>query len=288
MRKDEMGISDYSFRTKEHDEKYIEEQKRLLELGDSSRKKNIEESYAELRDYRYFKRFQAIDEYERDNNQSIQQLIETALYYEGVNNDKAKEIFNLILQKDEKNAYAYFHLGRMLLNEFDEKGIEYIYKAIEYNDGFTNDGLDLIGDFCIKAGLEDELLRYRENFLSIGQEAIDKTKIITEVSKSDKLLPHDLPESVFDEILDYMLKTAAVSLIRFIWLKRLQADIYSYIFMLKRSNNINDNDFNDLYYDIFKFLDLREEQFTLLVIYDEKKIQWLTRKVKGCIVWSKF
>lgn len=287
MRREAMGIADYSFRTKETDEKYIEEQRHFLEIGDASRKTNIEENYKELREYRYVKRFKAIEEYEKNSDQTVQQLIETALYYEGANNDKAKEIFNTILEKDEDNAYAYFHLGRMLINDFNKEGISYIYKAMELNDGFTSDGLDLIGTFCIKAGLEEELLKYRENVVSIGQAAVDKSKIISGISSVDKLIPHDLPENVFDEILNFMLTTAAGKIDKIYLVKKVKGNIYSYIFMIKKAADVSDDDFSDLLFDIYRYLDLREEQFTLLEISDEKKMKWLIRRVKGCIVWSK-
>ena len=34
--------------------------------------------------------------------------------------EKAKEILNTILEKQD-NAYAYYHLGRILLDEFDKQ-----------------------------------------------------------------------------------------------------------------------------------------------------------------------
>ena len=286
-RKEAMEVNEYTFYTKETDEGYIKEQRKLLDYRNKLSKEGISESYKEIREHYYVKRFQAIEKYEKNPNQSIQELIDTALYYEGIDNDKAKEIFNLILKKDQDNAYALYHLGRMFLNEFNKEGISYIYKAIEMNDNFAGDGLNLIGHFCIKAGLQEELEEYRRNVVDMGQKAIDKTRAIVELDKKDNLLPHDLDDDTLQEILNFMTTTANGKLDKILLTKKVVDDLYSYIFLIKGSKDVSEQEFSQLYYDIFTYLDLREEQFTLLNVYDENKLKWLYKKVKGCVVWSK-
>ena len=48
-------------------------------------------------------------------------LLETALYFEGVDNEKAKKILKTVLEKDDDNSNALFSLGRILLYEFDKE-----------------------------------------------------------------------------------------------------------------------------------------------------------------------
>lgn len=286
-RRESMGVCDYSFHEKETDEDYIKEQRKLLDLRNELNRENIKESYKEVRDYVYVKRFEAIEKYEKNPDQSVQDLIETALYYEGIDTEKAKEILKSILEQDSDNAYAYYHLGRILLTEFDKQGIDYIYNAIKRNDNFAGDGLNMIGHFCIKAGLQEELEEYRRNLVDMGQKAIDKNRAITSLSKNDKIVPHDLDSLTLDEILEFMVSSADGKLEKIILVKKVIDDYYSYIFMLKQASGVSDDEFSEVYYKLFTYLDLREEQFTLHIIADESKLKWLFNRVKNCVVWSK-
>ncbi|NLN04483.1 MAG: hypothetical protein GX166_06670, partial [Clostridiaceae bacterium] len=225
------------------------------------------------------KRFGAIKDYEQNSDKSIQELITIALYYEGVDTEKAKEILNTILEKDKDNAYAYYHLGRILLDEFDKQGIDYIYKAIERNDGFAVEGFDLIGTYCIKAGLQEELEEYRRNIVDMGQKAVDKSRAIAELNKEDKVVPHDLDKKTLDEILQYMTTEGKGKLAKIMLVKKIAGELYTYVFLIKFAN-YEDEDLPEIFNKIYTYLDLREEQFTLLAIFDESKLKGCTKGLK--------
>jgi hypothetical protein len=284
-RKESMGVENYDLHTKETDKEYKKEQKKMLKKKNKILVEGIADTYDEIRDYVYVKRFDAIKDYEQNSDKSIQELITIALYYEGVDTEKAKEILNTILEKDKDNAYAYYHLGRILLDEFDKQGIDYIYKAIERNDGFAVEGFDLIGTYCIKAGLQEELEEYRRNIVDMGQKAVDKSRAIAELNKEDKVVPHDLDKKTLDEILQYMTTEGKGKLAKIMLVKKIAGELYTYVFLIKFAN-YEDEDLPEIFNKIYTYLDLREEQFTLLAIFDESKLKWLHKRVENCVVWS--
>ncbi len=79
---------------------------------------------------------------------------------------KAEYIWNLIIQKDPKNAFAYYKLGHTLLEKAQPfEGIEAIYKAIQLD---PNNAL-----FYNKLGLALEVMHKREKAIAAYRKAIE-------------------------------------------------------------------------------------------------------------------
>ncbi len=284
-RKTFMEVEDFDFHTIETDEEYKKEQKKLL--GILSKAFDELDNYSEIRHEYYVKRFGAIKNYEENANQEVHTLLETALYFEGVDNEKAKKILKTVLEKDDDNSNALFSLGRILLYEFDKRGIEYIYKAIRLNEKLAQPGLQLTGRFCEMTGLEEELEEHRSKFLELGQEAMDKMEVMSGISGKDTLLPHDLDKDTLDKIVQFITDTADGKLGSLLLFKKVAGELQSHVFVLVFPPNIKKKDLDDICIKVHNYLDLRIEHFILLRMFQTDNVRWIYRKVKNCEVWSR-
>ena len=120
---------------------------------------------------------------------------------------------------DIASCHAYFMKGASLLHSYDPAGIDYIYHAIENNNNYIMEGLDIIGEFCCIVGREDDLQIYREKVLELAQRHKDVYSEYSVLSKSDHLIADALPEQLFNDTLSFILN-AGHDLIEDIFLVR--------------------------------------------------------------------
>jgi hypothetical protein len=68
-----------------------------------------------------------------------------------------------------------------------------MYKAMDINSNYIDWGLDEIGAFCCRMGLEKELLEYREKAVEYAQSQMDKYDETGTLTARDNILPSDSP-----------------------------------------------------------------------------------------------
>lgn len=79
--------------------------------------------------------------------------------------DEAEALCDKALENSSSKlilSCANFHKGLYLLYRYDKSGLEFLYKCIELEPEQFNNCIHIIGEFCCKMGLEQELLASRE------------------------------------------------------------------------------------------------------------------------------
>lgn len=188
---------------------------------------------------------------------------------------------------EASSLYASYMKGCSLLHRFDEKGMEYVYRAIEKNSNFLDEGLDVVGAFCCYTGREAELSDYRERAARLGQKNMDETSHANYLTKHDRLEKEHLPDGMLENILDYI-HSVSDDRIQNIYLlrKTISETFFTSVFLIRFSGG-TDRQQKEILHKIFCYLDSYPEewQFSLFEFSD---YAWLRPdKIEGSLVWSK-
>lgn len=163
-------------------------------------------------------------------------------------------------------GFAYFVNGAYMLHSYDDKGIEYIYKAIELNPNYIENGLDIIGDYCCLTGNEEQLTIYRERAVELCQQDKDKYSLVNILNKNDRLSSEQLPQELFESIMKYILSVDSDQCIDKVYLVRKQItdDFSTSVFVVKFTASTEENVKGEILYKIYRHLDTcSEHQFSL-------------------------
>ncbi len=98
------------------------------------------------------------------------------LFHERFNNTDAANLFQEALEKDPKNAQAYYGLALVSADGFDNKAIEYVTKAIEL-DPKLFEAHELLASLLLEDSDEAKAFEQADEALKISPEALDAMAI---------------------------------------------------------------------------------------------------------------
>ena len=126
-------------------------------------------------------------------------------YYTLANFEKAEEIYNQILNGGDNSSETLFDYGCFLLvAKKDEKGVEYIYRAME-NENLVEDGLEILGKYFINSGDEIGYKKYCEYKNRRLDELVgDFSNRVLNVN--EKLLTPTIDKAILQEIVGKLVK----------------------------------------------------------------------------------
>jgi len=131
--------------------------------------------------------FWGLEQYQEANNQfriAVDQSPSNAmirvrwgrLMHGRFNNTEAANLFNEALQRDPKNAQAYYGLALVSADGFDSKAIEYVSKAIEL-DPRLYEAHELLASLLLEDSEEAKAFAEADAALKISSEALDAMAI---------------------------------------------------------------------------------------------------------------
>lgn len=131
--------------------------------------------------------FWGLEQYEEANNQfrvAADQSPANAmirvrwgrLMHERFNNTEADNLFGEALQRDPKNAQAYYGLALVSADGFDNKALEYTSKAIEL-DPKLYEAHELMAELLLEDNDQDKAFKEADAALAISPEALDAMAI---------------------------------------------------------------------------------------------------------------
>lgn len=194
----------------------------------------------------------------------------------------------VISELNEKATYyACFIKASALLRAYDAGGIELMYKAIEGNSNYINDGIALIGTFCCYTGNGEELAVYREKAIELARSQQKKYDEISVLRKTDELMPDPMSDEMLDEILGFILNEDEYAAIKRIYLirKTISEDFFTSVFIMQFVSGTDDEVKQYLLHRMFCCLDVRDEQYSLFD-YDEVK-DTHPEKVENSLVFER-
>lgn len=183
-------------------------------------------------------------------------------------------------------AYAKYIRGNMRVHQFDVRGIEDLYHAIELNPNYTEESMEIIGAFCCMMGLEAELEEYRKKVVLYHQKEIDESSHTGSLEKSDNLTEEHLPPENLERILAYI-QEAGRGWIEEVYLVRkvITDTFFSSCFVIKFFAQTSGETVGESMDLIFEHLDTAPEdwQYSLFLYTPETKAA--VRKVEGSCIY---
>ena len=283
MRIESLGVTAPKALFGESSEKYIADCEKAIQYISSLIAEQSESSYEEYRGHYYIEAKELVEKWESDGKRIIAEDygdICDALRRLGRNTEALELCENAIKSlNDVESCYAYFIKGSYLLHSFDESGIDYIYKAIENNNNYINEGLETIGHFCCLTGQEHQLEIYRERAVGL----IEKNKLHAEatvLNKKDNLAAESLPSGMLEDILAYITSRYADNIEKiYLVRKTITDDFFTSAFVLKITSETDNDTRYKILHKVFTYLDTCADwQFSLFDYEDVKnaKIEDIT------------
>lgn len=291
-----LGISDYFIEYPEDNSDYRREYIRAADLVDTGVYENEKESYPERRENLYLRPMRDIEKWIKggrkivpEEARPIMEALELLNRYE-----ELEALCDDIIENSE-NVYATAHArkvkGALMLSRYENGGIEHIYKAIEINKNYIEEGLDLIGDYCCKCGIQQELEEYRkkaEEYLQYQHDEYGETGIIR--AETDILLKDDMPEEMLEGIKDFIRKADQDQISRvYLIKKQINDNFFTSVVIVRLKPTADRNAVNVVMNKIFNYLDTMpdDRQFSLF-LYDKNCADAIEKVGECCIYDSAF
>ena len=188
---------------------------------------------------------------------------------------------------ENSSMHAYYIKGCALLCRYDPKGLDYVYHAIEKNQNYLEEGLQMIGTFCCLTGREQELLEYREKAARLAQKNKDEDSQANFLSRYDKLTREQLPDGMLEDILTYI-HSVDCGIIENIYLvrKTVSESFFTSAFIIHFFGG-TDAQRDEIMHKIFRYLDSYpvEWQFSLFDYFEYPEVK--VERIEGSLVYSK-
>lgn len=293
QRREAVGNCDFTIEFTDPDTPYRRECHKVMELVDCATFNSVQEDYEQKRKDFYLRPLAVIEEYENSEREYSSAELSPVLnaYRDTSQLDKAEELCDRIIATEENpyaTAHALFLKASILLGKCDESGIDLMYRAVELNKNYMQNGMDAVGKFCLHMGLEEELQRYRDYVDSYTESGLDEHLAMGELSDKDTLVPEKFPDDRLPDMLDFMVE-AGGGVIEEIYLVRkiVSEDFFTSVFILKFAEDAENEVCGDAWEKIFNFLDTYPDgwQYTLLVL--DKDIAKAIKNVPDSQVYKK-
>mgnify|MGYP003299510293 FL=1 len=290
MRLESLGVNELRILYPESSKEYVSECKKAIEYVSSLIAQQSKESYEECRKYYYTESKELVEKWENNGRHIIAEEYSDvcdALRRLGRNTEALELCENAIkILDDVGSCYAHFMKGCFLLHSFDKTGIDYIYKAIETNHNYIDEGLEVIGRFCCLTGQEDQLEIYRERAIALAQE----NEIYSEanvLNKKDKLSTEVLPEGMLEDILEHITSECSENIEKIYLVRKTITDNYfTSAFVIKMTPDTDDDIRYKILHKAFNYLDTCSDwQFSLFDYEDVKNVK--IEGIAGSCVYSK-
>lgn len=269
---------------------YVAEAKKALELADTRLCENTE-LYEENRQKFYLEPLKLVSEWESNGKPLHPESYADILYALkslGRNRD-AEELCEIAIQSMDENSShtAYFIKGCTMLHRYDPQGASYVFRAIDLNSNYLDEGLHQIGVFYCLTGMEKELAEYRERAAELAQQEKDEFSKIGFLSPKDNLVRDDMAEEMREEILSYILSVDE-EIIQEIYLVRkiISESFFTSAFVIRFSGGTGEQKYQ-IMHKIFCYLDTYpvEWQFSLFDYANYSHVKF--GKIEGSLVYPR-
>lgn len=292
LRMESMGITDFTVTLPDESSDYRKECKNAAVMCDKLIQKHLEEHYDEARKDNYVKYVDFINAWEHKgrpiNDENSRSLIEAHLSLQRY--DEAEAICDGIIATNKNRAataHSRFIKGMLRLKRYDKEGIGLIYEAIDINSNYINEGIEAIGEFCCKMGLQKELDEYRERAVTLAQSMVDESSKLDELLPTDNIVGDDMDKEMLESILAYFESINEDSISRIYLVKKIiNESFFGSCFIIRFKDGTPQAVFMRVMDKIFNHLDTHESerQFSLFVY--GRNYDVIINKINGSCVWD--
>ena len=291
MRLQALGIEHFKLKDSASSPVYEQEVKKALQKADALAEKSFRSSYLKERAEIYLKPLKTVEEWE-EAGRPLDPVkygdVEEALRNIGRVTEAEALLDRAIAELPPyAAAKAYFMKGALLMHRFDDAGIEYMYRAIDENNNYVEEGIQMIGEYCCLSGNGEELEKYRERVIELMQNKVDVSDKLFSLNKGDKFTRENLPEGVLERDIENITaagegKLDAIYLVR----KSLSEDVFTSIYVLKFVPDTDYKTRQRIYHNVFMYLDTVSDWQYTLYVYDDDGVKLIgLEKIEGSLVW---
>ena len=290
MRLETLGMEDFSYIPVEFEEEWAKELDQALTFADE-KLSALHDNYEKEREEKYLMPLRRITEWqERGMPISAETYSDIIADLRNIGrNEEALALCDRVIEELDNTAspFAYYIKGCALLRQYDARGVDMIYHAIDNNHNFLEDGLMQIGEYFCKIGDEENLAEYRRRAVEYAQKDKDEYSETGYLSPKDQLSADDMPSEMRENILQFILSVSE--------------DIIDEVYLVRKTVNENfftsafvihfyggtDQQREAIMHKIFCFLDTypAEWHFSLFDYFEYPQIKF--SKIKGSLVFSK-
>lgn len=260
------------------------------EVADAIRASIPRERYDAMRKEAYLDQLKIVAEFEsRDWDLTPDELRPPMLAYYAIGKpEKMEELCDRVIRENESpfaTAFSKYWKGVLLLHRYDDRGLEYIYQAMETNNNYVRDGLDAIGGFCCRMGLEKELEEYRSKAPELLQTMKDRQS--DGITLQAKLNRETLPEGWQEKILRFVLDVSDGSMEE-VYLVRhaVRKDYVPSAFVLRFRENTPEEKRIEIEDKVFRLLDDWPVDWEFSLYTYENSMRKPLSRVAGSCIWS--
>lgn len=255
---------------------------------------NSKDDYTRLREENYLRPLKIVEDWKAqgeplkdEENRTVLDALSSLCRFE-----ELEALCDRIISDSENmnaTALARFYKARLLMDRYDRDGINLMYEAIEINTNFIEPGLDIIGAFCCRIGLSEELEDYRRKAVELVQLQRDKYSQGDSLEPSDRLAEETLPAELKSEIIDFILSIGEDKICRIYTLRKLvDESLYYCPFVIEFDSEVGDEPKGRIMQKIFNYLDTRPEKFRYSLFFYAGGPAAAVDKVKNSCIYNKY
>lgn len=291
MRLEALGISDYRLIDDISSEAYRNDCQKALDWAENKIVESVSESYDEAHENEYLKPLRDVEKWEQAGKplvtETYSDLVE-ALCLVGRDDDAEALCRRAIDELSGAAAVdAVFRLGCRLLHRYDDEGIPLVYRAIENNHNYIEEGAEIIGAYCLLTGNQSELDAFRAQAPALGQKDVDETEELGNLKRGDRIGPEQLPNGMLDDILSYISGIDDGSIDKIYLVKKTISEAFSTsVFIVRFTEKAEHEARYEIMHKIFRYLDTCSDwQFSLFDYGEVRAVK--PERVEGSLVYSK-
>ena len=275
------------------DTPYGQETLKAIGLVDARIRNEIAPGYAAYRKREYLEPLKTVEAYEADPTGYTTPELSPVInaYRDLCRYDEAEAVCDGILER-ETNCFALAHAlyfkGMQMLHRYDVCGIDSIYRAIDLNKNYMKDGFELVEEYCLLCGLEDEYATYlRRAEIQLSAHAYNHNEA-GELTPRDHLVKEEELGDQLPAILAYM-EQVSEGCIQEIYLVRkvISEDFFSSVFVLNFAYGADREVCDRAYTAIFNYLDAYPVDWQFSLFLYNRETEAAVRLVEGSLVWKK-
>lgn len=290
LRWEALGCCPYSLTPADENTAFAQECWAAAEAADAVKASVSQERYDAMRKEAYLDQLKIVEEFESRNRELTPDELRPPMlaYYAIGKPEKMEEICDRVIRDNESpfaTAFSKYWKGVLLLRRYDDRGLEYIYQAMETNSNYIRNGLDEIGSYCCRMGLEKALEEYRALAPELLQ--TDKDRTSDGITLQAKLTTDTLPEGWQDQILKFILDAAAGSM-EAVYLVRntIREDYAPSTFILRFRDDTAEEKRDEVLDKVFRLLDDWPVDWEFYLYAYENSMRKPLSRVAGSCIWS--
>lgn len=269
MRLDALGIFDYCLIEDNSCDEFRTEREKMILSVDERVAQKLAENYEETRQEEYLEPSKRVLQWEAEGcpivSYEYTDIVGALLALHRIS--EARTTCDRAIDELDKAeaAFAYLVKGKLLLRDYDDTGIDFLYQACDSNHNLVDAAMEEIGYYLCLTGKKSELETYRKKADEMMQQSIDEYAQLAVLTPKDNLSFETLTEEALSSLIAFI-KTIDDGSILHLWLirKTLKSGLYSSVVVIEYKKNTHPDIQDALYNKIFCYLDAQDHQYSLI------------------------